>query len=171
MMQIKERMQSCGLELHPEKTKIVYCRDHRRKEDYPTVQFDFLGYSFQPRTCKSKKDGKLFLGFDCAISKSSKKRIIAKLREFDIQHLTFKSVVGIAQFLNPYIRGWINYYGKFRGSEMNSIFQLLSRRLVFWARQQYKRYKTNLNKAYKWLDRVKKQYPHLFYHWQIRLCT
>lgn len=171
LQKLKERMLSCGLELHPEKTKIVYCRDHRRKEDYPIVQFDFLGYSFQPRTCKSKKDGKLFLGFDCAISKSSKKRIIAKLREFDIQHLTFKSVVGIAQFLNPYIRGWINYYGKFRSSEMNSIFQLLRRRLVFWARQRYKRYKTNLNKAYKWLDRVKEQYPHLFYHWQIRLCT
>ncbi len=171
LQKLKERMQSCGLELHPDKTKIVYCRDYRRQGDYPIVQFDFLGYSFLPRTSKSKQDGKLFLGFDCAISKSSKQRIIAKLRGFDIQHLTFKSIVGVAQYLNPYIRWWVNYYGKFRGSEMNSIFQLLRRRFVFWARKRYKRYKTNLNRAYKWLDRVKEQFPNLFYHWQIRLCT
>ncbi|MGE4347534.1 MAG: reverse transcriptase domain-containing protein [Flavobacteriaceae bacterium] len=84
LARLKERMQSCGLELHPEKTKIIYCKDSRRKGYYRTVKFDFLGYSFQPRTCKSKKDGKLFLGYDCAISTSSKKRIADKMEELNI---------------------------------------------------------------------------------------
>lgn len=164
---LKGRMQECKLELHPEKTKLVYCKDFKRTGKYPTVKFDFLGFSFQPRTAKSKKTGKLFLGYDCAISISSRKRIADKLEELDIINMSFKSVVGIAQKLNPYIRGWINYYGKFRGYELSRIFYLLRCRLVRWARKRYKRYRTSLSKACKWLDRVRKQYPHLFYHWQL----
>lgn len=161
------RMRSVGLELHPEKTKIVYCRDYRRKGKYPTVKFDFLGYSFQPRSAKSKKTGKLFLGYDCAISISSRKRIADKLGELEVEKLSFKSIVGIAQYLNPMIRGWVNYYGRFRGYELSKVFQLLRKRLVRWARKRYKRYKTSLNRAYKWLERVRLQYPYLFYHWQV----
>lgn len=164
---LNKRMKQCGLELHPEKTKLVYCRDHRRQGDYPTVKFDFLGYSFQPRTSKSKRNGELYLGYDCAISIGSKKRIADKMRELDIEHLTHKSIVGVAKFLEPYIRGWINYYGKFRIWEMNPIFQLLRRRLVTWARKRYKRYKTSINRAYDWLKRIKEQFPWLFYHWRL----
>jgi hypothetical protein len=98
---IRGRMTDCGLELHPEKTKLVYCRDYRRQGNYPTVKFDFLGYSFQPRTTKSRKTGKLFLGYDCAISISSKKRIADKMEELNIVGLTFKSIVGVAQFILP----------------------------------------------------------------------
>lgn len=166
---IGERMEACGLELHPEKTKLVYCRDYRRQGKYPEVKFDFLGYSFQPRTTKSRKTGNLFLGYDCAISISSKKRIADKMEDLNIVGLTFKSIVGVAQFLNPYIRGWVTYYGKFRKHEMNSIFQLLHKRLVRWARRRYKRYKTRVNRAYMWLDTIRKQFPNLFYHWQIGL--
>ena len=162
-----ERMKDCGLELHSEKTKLVYCRDYRRIGDFPTVKFDFLGYSFQPRTTMSKRSGKLFLGYDCAISISSRKRIADKLEALNIVNASFKSIVGIAQFLNPYIRGWINYFGKFRLYELSGIFQLLKRRLVRWARQRYKRYRNNLNNAYKWIHRVRTQYPYLFYHWQL----
>ena len=161
------RMKIVGLELHPEKTKIVYCRDYRRKGKYPTVKFDFLGYSFQPRSAKSKKTGKLFLGYDCAISISSRKRIADKLGELEVEKLNFKSIVGIAQYLNPMIRGWVNYYGRFRGYELSKVFQLLRKRIVRWARKRYKRYKTSLNRAYRWLERVRLQYPYLFYHWQV----
>jgi RNA-directed DNA polymerase len=164
---LRDRMANCGLELHPEKTSIVYCRDFRRKGNYPKVKFDFLGFSFQPRTTKSKKTGKLFLGYDCAISTSSRKRIADKLEELDIVNLSFKSIVGIARYLNPMIRGWVNYYGKFRGYELSKVFYLLRRRLVSWARKRYKRYKTSLNRAFRWLDRVRKQFPYLFYHWQL----
>jgi RNA-directed DNA polymerase len=164
---LNNRMMQCGLELHPDKTKLVYCKDYRRQGEHEHVKFDFLGYSFQPRTTKSKKTGELFLGYDCAISISSKKRITEKMRELDIEHLTHRSIVGVAQYLEPFIRGWANYYGRFRLWEMNSIFQLLRRRLVKWARKRYKRYKTSLNKAYAWLERVKDQYPTLFYQWRL----
>jgi len=164
---IHERMQSVGLELHPQKTKIVYCKDFRRKGKYPTVKFDFLGFSFQPRMTKSKKTKGLFLGFDCAISIRSRKRIADKLGELIVEKLSFKSIVGIAQYLNPMIRGWINYYGKFRRSELHKVFRLLTNRLLRWARKRYKRYKTSLSKAYKWYKRIRKQFPYLFYHWQV----
>ena len=167
LKQLGQRMTECKLELHPDKTKLVYCRDFKRQGRYKTVKFDFLGYSFQPRTAKSKRTGKLFLGYDCAISISSRKRIADKLEELDIINMSFKSVVGIAQKLNPYIRGWVNYYGKFREYELSRIFYLLRCRLVRWARKRYKRYRTSLNKACRWLDRVRKQYPHLFYHWKL----
>ena len=162
-----KRMQACGLELHPEKTKIVYCKDYRRQGTYENVKFDFLGYSFQPRSTVTRGKGKLFLGFDCAISISSKKRIVDKMRELDIPKLTHKSIVGVAQFLEPYIRGWINYYGRFRLSMLNPIFQLLNRKLVQWVRKRYKRYKTSINRAYDWLRRIRIQFPTLFYQWQL----
>lgn len=164
---INQRINNIDLELHPDKTKIVYCKDYRRKEKYPVVKFDFLGYSFQPRTTKSKKTQGVFLGFDCAISISSCKRIADKLGELEVEKMTFKSVVGIAQKLNPRIRGWINYYGKYRISNLHSVFKLVNLRLVRWARIRYKRYKTSIKRAYKWLTRVQQQYPYLFYHWQL----
>ena len=167
LQDLNKRMQNCGLELHPDKTKLVYCKDYRRQGNHPRVKFDFLGYSFQPRTTMSKKSGKLFLGFDCAISIGSKHRIAEKLKEVDIVYLTHKSIVGVAQFLEPLIRGWVNYYGRFRLSALNPIFQLLRRRLVMWVRKRYKRYKTSINKAYNWLKRVREQFPGLFYHWRL----
>jgi hypothetical protein len=126
-----------------------------------------LGYSFQPRTTKSKRgNNKLFLGFDCAISISSRKRIADKLEALKVKKLSYKSIVGVAQHLNPLIRGWIRYYGKFRISELHSVFRLLNQRLIRWARQRYKRYKTSIKRAYKWLKSVQEQYRTLFYHWQ-----
>lgn len=165
---IGERMNEVGLELNSEKTKIVYCRDHRRQENYPEVKFDFLGYSFQPRSTKSRTTSGMFLGFDCAISISSRKRIADNLGALRVEKLNFKSIVGIAQHLNPMIRGWINYYGKFRLSTLHKVFRLLNKRLVRWARKRYKRYKTSLKRGFQWLKRVQEQYPTLFYHWQFR---
>lgn len=164
---LEARLSTCGLELHPDKTKIVYCRDYRRRGKHREVKFDFLGYSFQPRTTKSKHTGKLFLGYDCAISISSRKRIADKLEELNLMSRSFKSVVGIAQTLNPMIRGWVRYYGRYRSFELNRVFHLLRKRLARWARRRYKRYRTSINKTYQWLDRVKVQYPNLFYHWQL----
>jgi group II intron reverse transcriptase/maturase len=165
---IGQRMNDVGLELHSKKTKLVYCRDYRRQEKYPGVKFDFLGYSFQPRTTKSKTSSRMFLGFDCAISISSRKRIADKLGELKVEKLNFNSIVGIAQHLNPMIRGWINYYGKFRISMLHKVFRLLNKRLVRWARKRYKRYKSSLKRGFQWLKRVQVQYPSLFYHWQLR---
>lgn len=164
---LRQRLSECGLALHPSKTKIVYCKDYRRQEHHEEVKFDFLGYSFQPRTTKSKGTGKLFLGYDCAISISSRKRIADKLGAMELEKDSCESIVGLAQKLNPMIRGIVNYYGKFRGYELSRVFRLLQKRLVRWARNRYKRYRRNLKKAYQWLARVRKQFPKLFYHWQV----
>lgn len=164
---IRNRMRQIGLELHPQKTKIVYCKDYRRKGEYHNVKFDFLGYSFQPRTSTSKKRSGLFLGFDCGISIGSRKRIADKLGELKVHRMTANSIVGIAKILNPMIRGWINYYGKFRKSLLHSVFKLLNNRLVKWARKRYKRYKTSIKRAYRWFFRVQEQFPNLFYHWKM----
>jgi len=86
------------------------------------------------------------------------------MKELDIEYLTHISIVGVAQYLELYIRGWVNYYGKYRLWELTPIFQLLRRRLVMWARKRYERYKTSLNSAYAWLGRVKEQFQDLSYH-------
>lgn len=167
LVALRERMQSCGLELHADKTKLVYCRDFRRRGQHPIVKFDFLGYSFQPRTSKSQRTGKLFAGYDCAISISSRKRLADRLEGLDIDNQSSRSIVGIAQRLNPMIRGWVGYYGKFRAYELRKVFRLLRNRLVRWARKRYKRYRSSINRAFSWYDRIRKQFPNLFYHWQL----
>ena len=167
LLKIKKRVSDCGLTLHPKKTKIVYCKDYRRREDYQEVKFDFLGYTFQPRSSKSKKTGKLFLGFDCAMSIRSRSGIFEVIRKMRIPRMRCESIVGIAHHLNPKLRGWIRYFGKYRGYSLSKVFYILRIKLVRWARYRYKRYRNNLNKAYKWLDRVRQQFPYLFYHWQV----
>ncbi len=167
LYKIKERVEDCGLTLHPEKTKIVYCKDYRRQKDHKEVKFDFLGYTFQPRTSKSKKTGRLFLGFDCAMSIRSRSLIFELIRKMEIPRMRCDSIVGIAHHLNPKLRGWIRYFGKYRGYSLSKVFYILRIKLVRWARYRYKRYRHNLNKAYRWLDRVREQFPNLFYHWQV----
>lgn len=164
---LNNRMQECNLELHPDKTQLVYCRDYRRTRKHPNVKFDFLGYSFKPVTKKSKRNGKLFLGYDCEISISSKKKIAVQMAKLMEESKTCKSIVGIATKLNPSIRGWINYYGRFSIWKLHKVFRILHMRIVRWARRKYKRYKNSLRRAYKWLQTVKKQFPYLFYHWKL----
>ena len=164
---LNNRMKECDLELHPDKTQLVYCRDYRRTGKYAKVKFDFLGFSFKPVTKKSKRDGKLFLGYDCEISTSSKKKIAVRIAELMEGSKTCQCIVGIARKLNPSIRGWINYYGRFSIWRLHKVFRLIHMRLVRWARKKYKRYKTSLRRAYNWLQTVKKQFPYLFYHWEL----
>jgi group II intron reverse transcriptase/maturase len=167
LQEVKERVEYCGLTLHPDKTKIVYCKDFRRQQKYKKVKFDFLGYTFQPRTSKSKKTGRLFLGFDCAISIQSRSRLFEQIRKMEIPRMRCDSIVGIAHHLNPKLRGWIRYFGRCRGYSLSKVFYILRIKLVRWARYRFKRYRNNLTKAYKWLDTVRKQYPSLFYHWHV----
>lgn len=166
LSEIHKRMHDVKLELHPTKTKIVRCSSYGKKDKHTEIAFDFLGYTFQPRSGVSRKSKKLFIGYDCAISKSSRKEIAEKIRKLKVSTLSFKSIVGVAQHLNPIIRGWVYYYGKFKMYELTKVFRLLSRRLVMWVRKRYKRYKTSIRKAYKWLHTVREQYPTLFYHWR-----
>lgn len=159
---IKERMQQSNLELHPEKTKIVYCKDTHRNNDEDNIQFNFLGYSFQPRESKSKRG--IFISFDCAISKAKQTKIKAAIRLTRFQKACTATIVEIAVALNPKIQGWLNYYGKFRKSEMRGVFYCLNERMVHWAHNKYR--SMNWFQSYAWIRRQIKEAPTLFPHWK-----
>ncbi len=162
---IKSRMAECQLRLHEEKTKIVNCKKYKKESASKTVKFDFLGFSFQPRPTAMKKGG-MFLGYDCAISQSSKNKIISEIRSTKFQRWTNRSIEEIAEFFNAKILGWINYYGKFRKHRLNSLFRVFERRLIEWARRRYKRLRKSYIKASKWFYRFKMNNRKLFAHWE-----
>ena len=162
---IKCRMEECQLRLHEKKTKIVYCKKYKKQSASKTIKFDFLGFSFQPRP-STTKSGRMFLGYDCAISDSSKKKIISEIRSTKFQRWTNRSINQIAEFFNAKIRGWINYFGKFRKHKLNSIFRIFERRIIEWARRRYKRLGKSYIKASKWFYRFKRNNSRLFVHWE-----
>lgn len=161
---INHRLSECKLTHHPQKTKIVYCQDYRRKKKGFPVKFDFLGFSFQPRATKPI-GGTFFIGYDCAISQQSKCSIYKQLRESPILKTSQVSMEDIAIELDSRIRGWIAYYGKFRKWELSVVFNKLHQRLIKWVRKKYKM--KSYKKAYAKLKGIKKQRPNLFYHWEV----
>jgi len=164
---IQMRMQECKLEIHPDKTKIVYCRDHRRQGSWENISFDFLGYTFQPGTSKSRTDNKLYLGFDCGISRKARKKIEAEIRSTRFHRMSRAEARDIADLLNPRIRGWICYYGKYRLHAMKGIFYRLNLRLVKWLLNRYKSLKKSQKAGFYELTKLQKEQPRLFAHWAV----
>lgn len=162
---LRQRMKECGLELHSEKTRIVYCQDHRRVENHANTSFDFLGYTFTKRVVKGRS-GELFLGFCPGISQPSIQKIIKQVREWRIGQRTDVSIVNIADFINPYLRGWWNYYGRYYRSLMYRISRYVNQRLVRWAMRKYKHLRGKKN-TIAMLERLMKARPKLFAHWSM----
>ncbi len=164
---VRKRLAACKLRLHPEKTKIVYCRtSSRNKRSHPIVSFDFLGHTFKPRESIGVH-GRIFCSYSPAISNRAAKRINDEIRGMGIHKRSRRKLEEIASMLNPRISGWINYYGKFRKSELGKkLFYILNNRLFKWVRCTYKRYRSNIWGAIRWLRRVAKSQPFLFVHWQ-----
>ena len=130
-----------GLEIHPDKTKLVYCRQEERRKDQPeevSNKFDFLGYSFRTRTTIDKFNRMRMDSFTPAISDKSKKKIKEEIRELTIRNRTNDSAEEIAKLLQSKIVGWINYYGKFRKSELCDVFSILNNAIIKWIRKKYK---------------------------------
>lgn len=166
LKKIAERLNACKLEINPEKTTVVYCQDSNRKvKTDGSVSFTFLGYDFKPRECKSK-DGKIFYSFSPAISRQAKKKIGTSLREMKLHIKTRTTLQDIAMMINPKLRGWINYYGKHRKSEMRYLFFNLNLRLLKWIKRKYKNYRYSKMKALNWLRAQLKAEPTMFVHWQ-----
>ncbi len=163
---IEKRLLECELEAHPGKTKIVYCKDSRRKGKYPNKSFDFLGYSFQPRLSKSRSN-RYFVGFTPAVSNKAAKSIRKVIRSWKIHLMSDKSIIDLSRIYNPVIRGWINYYGKYHKSALYSIFNQLNRALIKWAMRKYKRLRNRQRKAYYWLGRIARKIPNIFAHWRL----
>ena len=162
--QIKERLLACGLEVHPEKTKIVYCKDYRRKGSHDKIQFKFLGFDFMPRSGKSMKDGKMYLMFKPAISKGSRERILLEMRKTNLQRKSVDSIEEIAGKLNPKLRGWLNYYGKFGKNVLDRVLRKVDNRLGSYIMNKYKL--SSVKKSFEMLHNIQKVNPNLFAHWK-----
>ena len=165
---IAERLKRWKLDLHPEKTQVVYCKDADRKLEHEHVQFTFLGYTFRPRLAKNRW-GKHFVNFLPAVSKKAKKAISKEMRSWKIQRRSDKSLDDLARMFNPMVQGWINYYGRFYKSELYPVLRQLNRDLEFWARQKYKRLRIHGRRARAWLARIALREPSLFAHWRFGL--
>jgi group II intron reverse transcriptase/maturase len=161
---IEERLKECKLEMHPEKSGIVYCKDSARRKDYPKVSFTFLGYEFRPRSAKSR-DGKTWTGFLPAISASAKKRIRQAIREWNLPRQTSVSLNELARRYNHHIRGWMNYYSHFYKSALYRLYDHIDQKLVQWAQRKYRKLAGKPTRAREWLKKVVSRQPRLFVHW------
>jgi RNA-directed DNA polymerase len=163
---LKKRFQECGLELHPEKTRIIYCKDGKRKEKYPNKSFDFLGYTFRARVCKNTKRNSIFVNFTPAVSKKALKGMRSRTRKDDIRNRTDLSLRQIAKWYNPILQGWMNYYGSYTRSGMYPVWRHFNKTLVAWAMRKYKHYNHHKTRASKFLEKISKEKPQLFVHWR-----
>jgi RNA-directed DNA polymerase len=163
--EIRKRVAGFKLELHPDKTRIVYCKDDRRKGRYPNEKFDFLGFTFRPRRSMNKK-GERFVGFNPAVSNKAVKAIRETVRSWNLTRRTRETLEDFARMYNPVIRGWINYYGSYCKSALYRTLWHLDRVLSRWARRKYKRIRAGQRRAQHWLKRIIRREPGLFVHWQ-----
>lgn len=162
---IEERLKACKLEAHPQKTKIVYCKDSNRRENRNHVSFDFLGYTFRPRPSLNRH-GEYFVSFAPGVSGKAAKAIVAEIRRWRIHRKSGTSLEGLSRIYNPKIRGWVNYYGKYYRSALHPVFSRLNRRLVRWVQRKYKRYR-HQRRATRWLRAIARKEPTWFAHWQM----
>ena len=163
---VARRLAQCKLELHSEKTKIVYCKDSDRTDRYTNVSFDFLGFGFRPRGAKSRL-GRVFVSFLPAVSKKAANSMRSVIRGWRLHRLSDKNLLDLSRLFNPVIRGWITYYGSYYKSALYSLVDQLNHALKSWAMRKYKRLRGHPRKAAHWLWRIKRQQPTLFSHWQL----
>lgn len=162
---IAERLGSLGLELHPEKTKIVYCKDAVRRGDSEHTSFDFLGYTFRGRVVRGPRG--FFVGFNPAMSAKAKKAVGKKIRDWHLNRRSGRDLSDLAWDINAQVRGWINYYGAFYRSELYSLAGRIDEHIVRWAMQKFKRLRGRAARAWAWLNAVRQRQPKLFAHWHL----
>lgn len=164
---LRQRLDDCGLELHPIKTKIVYCQDSDRQGKYEHIKFDFLGYTFQPRRARNRY-GKFFVSFLPAVSSKGAKSVRQTIREWKLASTrNNQSLDDLARLVNPTVRGWTNYYGRYYPSKWKQVIRHLDRALVAWVCWKYRPYKRRERAAAHWLGRVAERQPNLFAHWKL----
>lgn len=161
---IKQRLEACGLRMHPNKTKIVFCKNQWRQDTSDCVKFDFLGYTFQPRLCLAPSG--LLTGFCPAISLRAQKQIRTECKSWRLHRLVFASLDEIAKRINPIIRGWYNYYSKFYRSLCFKALEYIDTQVIKWLRKKYLRYSKHKIRAHRTLAVIRKRHPNLFAHWE-----
>jgi RNA-directed DNA polymerase len=160
------RFRECKLELHPEKTRVIYCKDDDRRKDHPDTHFDFLGFTFRPRRSKNRW-GKHFINFTPAVSNEAGKVMRQETRRWRLHLRSDKSLEDLSRMFSPVVRGWINYYGNFYKSALYPTLRHLDRILVRWAMWKFKRLRRHQRRAEHWLGRIAQKEPKLFPHWQM----
>jgi RNA-directed DNA polymerase len=163
---IEARLRKCKLEVHPSKTKIVYCKDADRRGQYPEEKFTFLGYTFRPRRSKNRW-GKFFINFSPAVSNEAAKRMRQTMRRWRINLRSDKAIDDLARMWNPVLRGWIQYYGRFYKSALHAVFRHFNGLLVRWAMRKFKRLRRHRRRAEHWLGGIARREPRLFAHWYL----
>jgi RNA-directed DNA polymerase len=163
---IGRRLKECQLELHPDKTRIVYCKDGRRRGSHEHTSFEFLSYEFRVRRVKSR-DGRYFDGFNPSISPKAAKRLRREMRSWRLCRWTSQTLHQLAAWVNPRVQGWINYYGHIYGSALLPILRNLDGHLARWASRKYRRLSNSRDRAYRLLRRAHRQEPTLFVHWRL----
>ena len=161
---LRRRLANCGLELHPEKTRIVYCKQNGRDQSYKLISFDFLGFCFRPRETRSKAH-RSFTSFRPAISRKALKKMAKKIRDWKVQTWTSLDIKAVARKLNPVISGWLAYYRHFGRAELHRVREMLNCALIRWARRKYKKLGRSYRKSREFIGRLRKQQPRLFAHW------
>ena len=163
---IAARLAQVGLELHPDKTRIVYCKDADRRDDHEVTSFTFLGYEFRPRLAKSRT-GHHFVSFLPAVSTGAMKAMGREIRSWHLARRSDKSLDDLARMFNSIVQGWINYYGRFYKSRLLYFLRRLNRHLTRWACRKYKRLKRRERRAMGWLAEIARRSPRLFAHWRL----
>jgi group II intron reverse transcriptase/maturase len=162
---LQDRFAACKLELHPDKTKIVYCKDKNRRDDFDHTSFDFLGFTFRAR--KTMWNGHPAHGFLPAVSQKALKAISRTIRRWTLHLHNDKSLEDLAAFANPHIRGWINYFGTFYRTKLRPTLKRIDLYVIRWARRKFKRLRRKTRGTRDWFDRLRRANPTLFAHWQL----
>ena len=161
---IADRFAACKLVLHPEKTKIVYCKDANRRVDHPNQSFDFLGFTFRARKALGK-GRRPFACFLPAVSAKALTRICREIRRWALHHRSDKSLTELAAMYNPCIRGWITYYSHFYRTQLRPTLKRIDAYVIRWARRKFKRMRHQTKGGREWFERLRRTHPTLFAHW------
>lgn len=164
MRKVKERLRECKLEMHPEKSRIVYCRDVNRQDEYPVTQFTFLGYCFRPRKAVDKY-GRVYVNFTPAVSREALKAMRQMVRGWHIQLKCDKSLEELSNMFNPVLRGWMNYYGRFHASALKPLWRQVNAYLARWLMRKYRHLARHCTRAFHELSHLAVKSPGLFAHW------
>jgi retron-type reverse transcriptase len=163
---LAQRLADCGLELHPQKTRIVYCKEADRRGHYPQETCDFLGYTFRPRRSKHRW-GKDFVNFSPAVSNTAATAIRHTLRDWRLHCRVDKQMDDLARMFNPIIQGWSQYYGRFYPSALYPTFRQLDRCLARWAMAKDKRLRRHRRRADHRIPAIRRRHPRLCAHWRL----
>ena len=169
LVDLKQRFEMCRIELHPGKTKVIYCKDGNRQERYHNTEFTFLGYDFCSRTVRNPRIGDVFMSFSPAVSKAAAKSMRSQVRKSGVRKRADLSLEEIAQWYNPILRGWIGYYGYYNRSAMESVMRHFNKTLVSWAMRKFEKLRGHKTKAFEFMQKIKSANPELFVHWSTGL--